>query len=678
MNSENKSLIFNGALNILTLSPESGTWPNREWTITSLIFDDNLDSRGFVANAQPGDIFIDSSRNRFEFVSFTGPTGSDMTIIREAPWADVIANSPITPDYVSPEVGVGLFARQTPNCDLYQHGRQNLGIPEQIVEYLSQKANYQIEEELCGTGPTGRSRFAQNILGSTSAIAPFDGQTGGIPGDRPDPIQGDEWINPVTDERYVFNGTAWQKTAGPFGGGLSTVSETGNVFVHNGDPDDTGTPLVSWDTPFRFDPENSGSSRIVPANGTGNIVDGNNSSILAGTDNMVGSTGSKSAILAGMTNTVNGSNSAVLAGMGNTIDTVTSIIGNAPVDATGPITITGDGTADNSVILAGENNTVIHDNSVVMGLDYQSHGDNTMNIGGCAYIKDVPIVDISSFIGTTGSTGDANNICNLISTCSISNLGDVNTTGVTVGKYLRYNGTEWVDEEITNISSDSFTVSGDKSAVMATNGCTVSGIESAIIGSDSCITTTDNTVILGSTGVTHNVANSAYVDILYTSSGTVLTSDEREKKDINQIVVDDVDQYLEKITATKTYSFRLNKDDNHAPLRHGFIAQRLLETFPHTVKTDWRKPYKVTRTSESEPWIAVESGIQITENDHIEVDSNNSKSGIFYRDQPLDHYSLDPIQIQQVSWVAIQQLIEKNKKLTELCQNLDQRLKNLE
>jgi len=676
MNSENKELIFNGKLTILSIDAPIGTWPNRQWILDDISFDDNLDGKDLIVDGRPGDIFLDISRNRFELIGFTGAS-SDQPIIQETPWDDVITE--ISPPYTNPELSSGFIFRPTPNCELFQHGRPQLGIDGTIVEYLSQKANYQIEQELCGTGPTGRARFAQNILGSTSAIAPFDGQTGGIPGDRPNPIQGDEWINPVTDERYIFNGSFWEKAPGPFPAGLSTVTETGamgNVFFHDGDPDDAGTPIVTWDTPFRFDPDNSGSSRIVPSNGSGNTVDGGNSSILAGTDNIVGPTGSKSAILAGMGNTVNGGNSTVLGGMGNIIDLVTSITGAAPVDATGPIIITGDGTADNSVILGGDSNTIIHDNAVVMGDEYQSHEDNSMNIGGCAYIKTIPKADLSSFIGTTGSTGAANNICNLLVDCSISSLGDVDTSGVTTGKYLRYDGADWVDAEITNISSDSYTVSGSKSAVMATDGCTVSGIESAIIGSDSCTTTTDNTVILGTTSVTHNVANSVYAEVLYTASGTVMTSDERKKKDIKEIEVSDPDQYLEKVINTKTYGYRYQKEDDHAPLRHGFIAQRLLETFPHTVKTHWRKPHRVVR--ENDLWIPVESKITLNDEDHVEVDLNNPTEGKIYRDEPLKHYSLDPIQLQQVSWVAIQQLIEKNKQLTERCQNLEQRIVNLE
>jgi len=463
---------------------------------------------------------------------------------------------------------------------------------------------------------------------------------------------------------------------GPTGGDIvSLIIETGaigGVYSHDGDYSDPLTPVVEWDVPYRFDPENSGNSRIVPNNSTGNTVDGDNSSILSGTDNVIGSTGTKSAILAGMSNTVNSSSSVVLGGTTNLIDEATSIVGNAPLCATGPITITGSGSAENSVVLGGESNTIIHDNAVVMGDDYQSHEDNSMNIGGCTYIKNIPKVDLNLF---TGGTGVETGICNLLSDCSISDLGDVNTFGAADGDYLRYDGTDWIDSDITNIASESYTVGGTKSAVMATDGCTVSGSESAIIGSDSCTTTTDNTVILGTTSVTHNVANSVYAEVLYTASGTVMTSDERKKKNINQFVLDNYDSYLENFSKTKTYQFRLNKDDDHAPLRHGFIAQRLLETFPHTVRTHWRKSHRVVK--EGDQWIPVESNIVITDEDYIEVDSNNPTEGKIYRDEPLKHYSLDPIQLQQVSWVVTQELIEKNKELNQVCQDQQAQINDL-
>lgn len=47
-----------------------------------------------------------------------------------------------------------------------------------------------------------------NILGSTGGMV-FDGLTGAIP-DRPFPKLGDEWVDPQNADRFIYNGTIWQ------------------------------------------------------------------------------------------------------------------------------------------------------------------------------------------------------------------------------------------------------------------------------------------------------------------------------------------------------------------------------------------------------------------------------------------------------------------------------------
>lgn len=208
MASQSLSLIFNGQLVIFTVSLLSGSYPNRRFLVSQFVFNENLDNRSLI-NARDTDVLIDSVRNRFIFRGFNlvAPFG---LFFDEDPWEDI--RNDVVPSYSTPSLGTCFLFRKTPNCELYQHGRVALGISETIVEYMSQKTNYQIEEFLCGTGPTGSLNSIINFLGSTSAVAPLPGQTGGIPGDRPDPREGDEWVDPLTGDRYIYDGSIWEIT----------------------------------------------------------------------------------------------------------------------------------------------------------------------------------------------------------------------------------------------------------------------------------------------------------------------------------------------------------------------------------------------------------------------------------------------------------------------------------
>ena len=196
--SELKTLIFNGRLTLIATSLISGIFPNREWFVSNSTFTDNLDGRS-INDAQAGDLIIDSSKNRFEFLNFTGMTGSGLFNIRELPWNDQIGLAEVP--YNQIQVGVTFMFRKMPSTNMFQQGREALGIPRDLVEYLSQKVDYQTDEGLCSVGPC--SVIPRTILGSTGAIAPQIGQTGGILGDRPYPIYGDLWINPASGGQYV-------------------------------------------------------------------------------------------------------------------------------------------------------------------------------------------------------------------------------------------------------------------------------------------------------------------------------------------------------------------------------------------------------------------------------------------------------------------------------------------
>ena len=50
---------------------------------------------------------------------------------------------------------------------------------------------------------------AKNFLGATGAVAPMQGQTGGIP-DVPFPREGDEWVSGDNGDRYIYQNGIWQ------------------------------------------------------------------------------------------------------------------------------------------------------------------------------------------------------------------------------------------------------------------------------------------------------------------------------------------------------------------------------------------------------------------------------------------------------------------------------------
>lgn len=249
MNSENRALIFNLRFNIFTVAYLSGVWPTRRFEVTSFLEDDNLDFRTIADDAIPGDLVVDSSRNRFIFESLIG----GVVTLLEDPWNDIA--SLVVPEYSTPSPGSAFLFRLTPNCNLYQHGRVELGLPETIVEYLSQKANYQLEETICGTGPTGLINPPINIIGSDPNLQPMEGQVEGIPGDRPDPLRGDEWINPVNGRRFIY-GDFWEEA--PCCGPMNILGSTGATPPVNGQ---TGGIIPDREIP------REGDEWIDPSNG---------------------------------------------------------------------------------------------------------------------------------------------------------------------------------------------------------------------------------------------------------------------------------------------------------------------------------------------------------------------------------------------------------------------------
>jgi len=80
--------------------------------------------------------------------------------------------------------------------------------------YISDGSDTQIQNHPIYKSDTGTLNDlldnSINILGSVTGLV-SDGQLGGIV-DRPNPINGDEWVDPNTGNRYIYNGTMWQLT----------------------------------------------------------------------------------------------------------------------------------------------------------------------------------------------------------------------------------------------------------------------------------------------------------------------------------------------------------------------------------------------------------------------------------------------------------------------------------
>lgn len=142
-------------------------------------------------------------------------------------------------------------------------------------------------------------------------------------------------------------------------------------------------------------------------------------SILGGRSNLIEESGKYNVIVGGNSNQIDEGNegnfigcgrghliksakySNIVGGRDNEIrGDLLTITGAVPVGATGPIIIPGGGSADYCLV-AGQGNTAIHDHAVVLGKDYQSHEDESLNMGGSFFLRDVPAIDDATGIENT-------------------------------------------------------------------------------------------------------------------------------------------------------------------------------------------------------------------------------------------------------------------------------------
>jgi hypothetical protein len=313
----------------------------------------------------------------------------------------------------------------------------------------------------------------------------------------------------------------------------------GSVFEHDGDPNNGASPLVSIDQPFRFDPLNEGNNRIVPSNGLGNEANSDNASVLAGINNIIGSTATNSAILAGEGNTLNAINSSILGGTGNIVmcsgctiinganNTINTPDGKYNVIANGQNSTLTDGifTKADNVFICGSNHTVVGTtNSFISGLSNSIDSNvainntvmgwnNTINGGGSnasiiGYNNEISGNGGQIVMGTDNSVDGARSI--VISRNSETMSGGGNEA--IIGGELHYS--KGVNSFIgggtnnRNENANSSILGGSDCRVYAINSCVISGNNceiplvtsnnSVIIGGyDNTISTGDNNIIVG-------------------------------------------------------------------------------------------------------------------------------------------------------------------------------------
>ena len=297
-------------------------------------------------------------------------------------------------------------------------------------------------------------------------------------------FSGGEWINsiinlndlgdvevptPVDGEYLCFTGGKWVNQEIDFKQILNTLSinDLGDVNVFGATSGDclcfTGGEWVGVPSSAIQGAQGATGPPGPPGSGTGAAIitgppyeviaiNDAGTMAIAGQDQVlmtsIGSTvssGTQVASISSSTSDVQGTrNTIISAENSNILDGVTNATG---VNGAGDeIMITGAGIAENTVILGGANLKAIHRNSVVTGEDYQSHEDNSFNIGGKLYIKDVSPLTIA-----TGATALPFTIVQVL-----NDLGDVDVPSPMNGECLCFTGGVWVGVPLSDIGAQGF------------------------------------------------------------------------------------------------------------------------------------------------------------------------------------------------------------------------------
>jgi len=171
---------------------------------------------------------------------------------------------------------------------------------------------------------------------------------------------------------------------------------------------------------------------------------------------------------------------------------------------------------------------------------------------------------------------------------------------------------------------------------------------------------TRRAAILCSQNMTNQVDESLMVNEICNMRSNII-SDENLKKQIAECpAVTGIDQFT-KFLATKTYEFKFKDDDSSAPMRRGFIAQRMQEQFPSAVLTTFQRKYPVKKSGDQ--WLDEDDNVVDTETHTITVDSDHPDRGSYFTTENRDHICIDSTALLEVMWVTMQELINENTSL---------------
>ena len=344
-------------------------------------------------------------------------------------------------------------------------------------------------------------------------------------------------------------------------------------------------------------------------------------------------------------------------------------------------------TADYSSVISSKNSRVLagSHNVVVASKDSQISGGNfsgifasdACGITGMAYNSissslNCKITDTStkysSIFSSSDSTVDGSYSVMLGSSDSIVNGG---TRGGIIASTRCYN---YGSTSTILASVDSTINSGcTNCAILACKGSTIPSGRT-------------NAAVVAGNGLTSTIDNSLTTNTLVYTVAACVPSDIILKKDIEEYVGDTYDVHLPKIRDFETKKFKMKDDlDPEQRYKNGFIAQELEAIFPYTVTGMFRKMYELdwvgtgpTGATGIEYWEPQNTGVILTENDNIILDSNNDQHAYIFRDEPTTYKLIIHDHISHLLYYSCQKLIDYYEEQQSQISILTAKLQTLE
>lgn len=254
-------------------------------------------------------------------------------------------------------------------------------------------------------------------------------------------------------------------------------------------------------------------------------------------------------------------------------------------------------------------------------------------------------------------------------------------------------------------SSDSIVNGGTRGGIIASTRCYNYGSTSTILASvDSTINSgctncailackgstipsgRTNAAVVAGNGLTSTIDNSLTTNTLVYTVAACVPSDIILKKDIEEYVGETYDVHLPKVRDFETKKFKMKDDlDPEQRYKNGFIAQDLEAIFPYTVTGMFRKMYELdwmgtgpTGATGIEYWEPQNTGIILTENDNIILDSNNDQHAYIFRDEPTTYKLIIHDHISHLLYYSCQKLIDYYEEQQSQISILTAKLQTLE